>query len=177
MNAKKTIILLKILFVAVILVGIMQSVFSLFPQIPNRVQTYLFALRLPVEMSDPSQLKTLCTYILICALPIYILILYIIIKLIQLLHPLSEGFSPFSRMSVSAVKHIGIACWIYAAVSTIVEYAGAQILFGTLQNSLKGWNIEFSLPVIPIVIGAVILSLGEVFYQGLDLKQDNDSIV
>jgi hypothetical protein len=174
MKAKTSIVLLKVLFAAFILVGIMQFIFAAVKSIPVSLETYLFALRLPIDVSNPGLLEALRWYIFICAVPLYLLCLYAIYKLVMLLKPLAESRIFFTEQSVVTIKHIGYACWVYAIFSPVIEFVSAKLLPGIAQS---GWGINFSLPVLPAIAGVIILSLAEVCNQGFALKQDNDSIV
>lgn len=177
MVIRKTITLLKVLFVLFILLILFQFSFILLPYGSLKMQTYLFALRLPIDSVGEGGMQSLYLYIFLCAVPIYLLALYIIKQLINLFKPLSEGHTPFTEESVSIIKHIGFACWIFAIIKMIVEYSGAQILLHTLQSAVPEWNAELSLPATMLIAGVLVLAFAEVFKQGLALQQDNDSIL
>jgi hypothetical protein len=155
----------------------MQFVFLLIPSSSLKLQTYLFALRLPIESTDNGFQHLLSLYIFVSALPLYILSLYIIKKLIDIFNPLLTGNTPFTQKSVSIIKQIGYSCWIYAVIKTVVEYIGAQLLLHSSRYSVPDWNTELTLPVTMLFAGLLVLAFGEVFKQGLALKEDNDSIL
>ncbi len=177
MVIKKTITLLKILFVLLIFLILLQFTFLIVPSDSLKMQTYLFALRLPIDSIGKEGVQLLSVYIFLCAVPIYLLGLYIIKQLINLFKPLSDGDTPFTEKSVTVIRHIGFACWIFAIIKMIAEYSGAQILLHSLQSPVPEWNAELTLPATMLIAGVLVLALAEVFKQGLALKQDNDSIL
>ena len=177
MKVKKTVLMLNILLWALAAVCVLQLIFALIPSIPVKIQTSLFALCLSVEITDISTLNSLKWYIFICAVPVYALCFFIIRKLIVLFKPVVDGKTPFTFESVKIIRDIGFSFLIYAGVSVVIECVSAKLMLGSFLNSVSDWGIKISLPVLPIAIGAVVLSLGEIFSQGLVLKQDNDSIV
>lgn len=177
MVIKRTITLLKVLFTLFIFLTLFQLSFLLFPSDSVRMETYLFALRLPIDSIGKEGVRLLSVYIFLCAVPVYLLGLYIIKQLINLFKPFSEGETPFTEKSVTIIRHIGFSCWIFALVKMIVEYSGAQILLQSLQKSVPQWSTELKLPTIILIAGVLVLAFAEVFKQGLALKQDNDSIL
>jgi hypothetical protein len=177
MLVKRFILLLKMLFVIIIALVILQFIFVLNPNLSEKLQISLFALRIPIKTVDTAFIQSLNWYILSCSIPFYMLGLYIILKLIHLLNPLINGLNPFTEKSVIVIKRIGYACFIYALIKVIVEYTGAILLLHTNVHSIPEWNTELSLPVAPLIAGLLVLSLAEVFSQGLALKKDNDSFI
>lgn len=174
MKAKTVLRILRVLFVIFILLAILQFVFAAVKQIPSSMQVSLFALRLPIDVSNTELLLSLRWYVFICALPLYALCMFTVVKLISLLKPLANGQIFFTDKSFPAIRQIGYACWFYAGLSPFIEYAGAKLLPAIGQTE---WEITFSPPVIPVIAGAVILLLAEACRQGFELKQDSDSIV
>lgn len=177
MAIKKAITLLKVLFVLCIFLILLQLSFLLIPSDSVKIQTYLFALRLPIDSLGKEGVQSLSVYIFLCAVPVYLLGLYIIKQLINLFKPLSEDKTPFTDESVTIIKHIAVACWIYGLIKMIVEYLGAKILLYSLQNPVPEWTTQLTLPTTMLIAGFLVLAFAEVFKQGLALKQDNDSIL
>jgi hypothetical protein len=177
MRPKTVIGLLKAVFVAVILICLMQTVFTLAGGQKATVSASLFSLQFPLELTDEAAVRSLGLYVLACALPLYALCFFVIVKLIRILRPLADGGSPFTAESVAGVRSIGLALWIYAAVKMAVEAAGGYIIVHAGLPGLSQLNSMIAFPVNEFIAGAIVLALAGIFAHGLALKQDNDSIV
>jgi Protein of unknown function (DUF2975). len=174
---KKSILFLKALFIIVVLLCGMQFIFALVPLTVSNMNINFFGLNIPLDISNAQLSKALAWYILACSLPVFILILYIIKKLINLFTPLTNNISPFTSQSAFHIKRIAYACFIYGILGTIINFIGALVLLNHFQEALKNWTTNLSLPVIPILAGILVLSLGEIFHRGLLLQEENDSII
>lgn len=172
---KKSILLLKILFGIVILLCGFQ-IFMVFYS-PVSIQVDLFALKIPLDITDSRIVHDLSVYILICSIPFYTLFLYIIKKLIDLFTPLTKNISPFTSKSAFEIRKIAYACFLYALIGTVVNFIGAQILINHFEESLRDWYTNLSLPVVSIFAGILVLSLAEIFDRGLMLQEENDSFL
>jgi hypothetical protein len=177
MKTKTVIGLLKAAFVALILICLMQTAFTLAGGQKATLSTSLFSLQIPLELTDEAAVRSIGLYVLACALPVYAICFFVIVKLIRILRPLSERSSPFTAESAAGVRSIGLALWIYAAVKTAIEAAGGYIIVQAELPGLSQLNSMIAFPVNEFIAGAVVLALAEIFAHGLALKQDNDSIV
>lgn len=177
MKAKTVIGLLKAVFVALVLLVVMQIVFALLKGPSVTFTASLFSLQIPLELTDELAIRSLGVYVLVSALPLYALCFFVIVRLIRILRPLVEGASPFSPESVSGIRKIGAALWIYAAVKIVFEGVGGYIIAHAGLPGLSQWNVMIAFPVNEFIAGAIVLALAEIFAHGLALKRDNDSIV
>jgi hypothetical protein len=177
MRPKTVIGLLKAVFIALILVCLMQTAFALFGGQKAALSASLFSLQIPLKLTDEAAVRSLALYVLTCALPLYAICFFVIARLIRILRPLADGSSPFTAESVAGVRGNGFALWIYAAVKTAVEAVGGYIIVHSEISGLSQWNTMIAFPVNEFIAGAVVLTLAEIFAHGLALKRDNDSIV
>lgn len=177
MKTKNVIGLLKAVFVALIIICLMQTVFTLVGGQKAALSASLFSLQIPLELTDEAAIRSLGLYVLACALPLYAICLFVIVKLIRILRPLVGSSSPFTAESAAGVRSIGLALWIYAAVKTAVEAVGGYIVVHAELPGLSHLNSMITFPVNEFIAGAVVLALADIFGHGLALKQDNDSIV
>jgi hypothetical protein len=70
MKTKTVIGLLKAVFIALILVCLMQTTFALFGGQKAALSASLFSLQIPLELTDEAAVRSLGLYVLACALPL-----------------------------------------------------------------------------------------------------------
>ena len=80
--------------------------------------------------------------------------------------------TPFTEKTVRCLKSIGVAFLVYAGILFVLS-----MLVGVVTPHLEPSTFNVSIDGQTILLGLLILSLGEIFEFGMNLQQDTESIV
>ncbi len=111
---------------------------------------------------------------------IWILLLYSVSEFLKVIKSIKENGTPFMTSVIKRIKYISYSFFFYSVISFFISlilkgiYSEDGLVEGISGISLQ---IDTGVPFWAIMCGIFILVIAEIFNYGLDLQQDNDSIV
>ena len=139
----------------------------------EKAANFIFENELPgvrLLLEDSINISYSVVYILLINMVLSIVLAAVAVKSVSIMfkHTVTEG-TPFNQKSVRYIKVVG---------NTFIIYALAVCLLGIMTGLFSpnpSWNVSIKIGY--VLIGLLILALGEMFEFGKDLQEDNESIL
>jgi len=122
-------------------------------------------------------------YLSLSALPILILLYYSCLQLKKIFKNFEVENEAFTKVNSTAFKNIGIAVVFAVIVQFAIDFGYGSFLsliINTYERSSSEWTgIFINAPMIfsGVLAASIFFGLANMFSKGVELKEDNDSIV
>jgi len=97
---------------------------------------------------------------------------YIVKSIANMFKNIAKNKTPFNPRTLKSLKSMGIALLVYAGILFVIS-----ILSGTVIPHPAAMTFNTNIDYTSIFFGILILALAEIFEFGMNLQQDNESIV
>lgn len=126
-----------------------------------------------IDFPDDFHIPYAMLFVLITRIGVSIaLTAYIVKSIANMFKNIVNNKTPFNPSTAKALKSVGIALLIYAGILFIIS-----ILSGTIIPHPASMTFNSNIDYTSIFFGILILALAEIFEFGMNLQQDNESIV
>jgi hypothetical protein len=177
------------------LIGIVFSILNILSLIPseflqkNWVGVFLPDIHLTIgSLIFPVSLQTqyihqIFLYLGVSVLPILILLFYACFQLKKVFKSFETKNEAFTRANSISFKKIGIATVITVVIQFIIDFGYGSFLSLIINTAEKnsseliGVAVNTHMIFIGMLVASIFFGLANMFSQGVELKEDNESII